>query len=191
MFSSKKVSPEAGHDRELAARCVAGELGAFEELYRQQGLRIYNLAARMAGNPADAEELVQEVFMLAYRKLDGFKGESALGTWLYRIAVNLCVDHLRSRQTRMGRVTDPLEDDEGQLRPIASGPPAEPQAVARLDLDRAIEKLPASYRAAFVLHDVEGLEHREVGALLGIAEGTSKSLLHKARMRLRVILAGA
>ena len=191
MFSSKKKSPEADQSRELAARCVAGELEAFEELYRQHGARIYNLAYRMAGNAADAEELVQDVFLLAYRKLDSFKGESALGTWLYRLAVNLCVDHLRSRQARMGHLTDPLENDEGQLRPIASGPPPEPTRVAHIDLERAVGRLPESYRAAFVLHDVEGLEHREIGQLLGIAEGTSKSLLHKARMRLRVILAGA
>jgi RNA polymerase sigma-70 factor (ECF subfamily) len=191
MFSSKKKSPEEGQGRELAARCIAGEIGAFEELYREQGQRIYNLACRMAGNAADAEELVQDVFLLAHRKLDTFKGESALGTWLYRLAVNLCVDHLRSRQARMGQATDPLENGEGQLRPIASGPPPEPGAVARLDLERAIALLPESYRAAFVLHDVEGLEHREIGRVLGIAEGTSKSLLHKARMRLRAILAGA
>ena len=186
-FSSKKVSTSAS-DKDLAARCQRGDLDAFEELYRQQGPRIYSLAFRMTGVSAEAEELVQEVFLLAFRKLDSFKGESALGTWLYRLASNLCVDHLRSRQTRMGHLTDPIENEAGELKPLASGPPPE-MVLTSLDLERAIEKLPVSYRSAFVLHDVEGYEHKEVGAMLGIAEGTSKSLVFKARRRLRALLA--
>lgn len=191
MFSSKKKSTPASADLDLAGRCLRGDLGAFEELYRQQGPRIYSLAYRMTGGSAsDAEELVQETFLLAFRKLDSFKGESALGTWLYRLASNLCVDHLRSRHARMAQVSEPIENEAGELKPFASGPPAE-MVLTAIDLERAVAKLPVSYRSAFVLHDVEGYEHKEVGAMLGIAEGTSKSLVFKARRRLRTLLSGA
>jgi RNA polymerase sigma-70 factor (ECF subfamily) len=173
-------------DRELAARCLAGDREAFEGLYRQHGSRLYNLTYRMVG-AGEAEDLLQDVFLLAFRKLDSYRGESSLGTWLYRLAVNLCLDHLRSRHGQMAQVTDSLDED-GAPAVAAPGRPAE-AGVARMDLERAIEQLPPSYRAAFVLHDVEGYQHDEIARLLGIAEGSSKSLLHKARMRLRRLLA--
>jgi len=189
MFSSKKSGGTKADDMELAARCVRGELGAFEELYKQHATRLYSLAYRMAGTSADAEELVQEAFLLAHRKLDTFKGESALGTWLYRLTVNLCVDHLRSKQTKASQRTESLDDEPWPARRPAAAPTTE-LTLTRLDLERAIAKLPDSYRSAFLLHDVEGFEHKEVGDLLGIAEGTSKSLVHKARMKLRGMLDG-
>jgi len=174
-------------DAELVTRCRNGEPAAFEELYRQHAGRLYNLAYRMAGTPADAEDLLQEIFLLAHRKLDSFKGESALSTWLYRLAMNVCLDFVRSRQVRAGRLTDSLDDD----RP--GGPPAPqtlpPDSVARLDLERAIAQLPDGCRTAFLLHDVEGLEHHEVAAILGVSTGTSKSQVHKARVRIRLFLA--
>jgi RNA polymerase sigma-70 factor (ECF subfamily) len=174
-------------DRELAARCVAGDGEAFESLYRQHANRLYNLACRMAG-PAMAEDLLQDVFLQAYRKLGTYKGDSSLGTWLYRLTLNLCLDHLRSRHGHMDQVTDSL-DEEDAAPAVSRERPAEANA-ARLDLERAIEQLPPSYRAAFVLHDVEGYQHDEIARLLEIAEGSSKSLLHKARLRLRVLLGG-
>ncbi len=172
-------------DRELAAKCLAGDREAFEGLYRQHANRLYNLVYRMAGR-SEADDLLQDVFLQAYRKMGSYKGESSLGTWLYRLATNLCLDHLRSRQGRMAGMTDSLEDEDAA--PAASPErPAEAHA-ARMDLEMAIETLPPSYRAAFVLHDVEGYQHDEVARLLGIAEGSSKSLLHKARLRLRAAL---
>jgi RNA polymerase sigma-70 factor (ECF subfamily) len=176
-------------DLELAQRCRDGDAAAFEELYRTHAGRLYNLLFRMAGSAHDAEDLLQEVFLHAYRKLAGFRGESTLGTWLYRLAVNHCLDVLRGRQTKMQRATDSL-DDEGAVEPAAAMPVV-PTAISRLDLDRAIAKLPDGCRAAFVLHDVEGFEHHEVGRLLGISQGTSKSQVHKARMKLRTLLSGA
>jgi RNA polymerase sigma-70 factor, ECF subfamily len=172
-------------DRDLAARCLAGDREAFEGLYRQHAHRLYNLAYRMAGS-TEADDLLQDVFLQAYRKLGTYKGESSLGTWLYRLAMNLCLDHLRSRHGKMAQVTDSIdEDDAPEL--ASPGRPADAHA-ARLDLQQAIETLPPSYRAAFVLHDVEGYQHDEIAKLLGIAEGSSKSLLHKARLRLRSLL---
>ena len=176
---------ESRGDRDLAARVLAGDREAFEGLYRQHAHRLYNLAFRMTG--ADAEDLLQDVFLQAYRKLGSYKGDSSLGTWLYRLTMNLCLDHLRSKQGKMGQVTDSL--DEEDAAPVASPfRPAEANN-ARLDLEQAIAQLPPSYRSAFVLHDVEGYQHDEIAGILGIAEGSSKSLLHKARLRLREILA--
>ncbi|PYR76472.1 MAG: RNA polymerase subunit sigma-24 [Acidobacteria bacterium] len=170
----------------LVERVRRGELGAFEELYRTHAGRLYSLACRMLGNPADAEDLLQEIFLAAHRKLDGFRGDAALGTWLYRLATNQILDHLRSRAARAGQLTDAL-DDTGTIADTASGRLGD-RAVTKLDLERALAQLPEGCRAAFLLHDVEGLEHQEVAHVLGIAEGTSKSQVHKARLRLRALL---
>jgi RNA polymerase sigma-70 factor (ECF subfamily) len=184
------VAPASGRVEEaaLVERCRAGDLAAFEEIYRTHSGRLYSLACRMVGNPTEAEDLLQDIFLAAHRKLDGFRGESALGTWLYRLATNQCLDHLRSRAARTDQVTDAL-DDEPSLSDVRSRGIAE-RTVAKMDLERALAKLPEGARAAFVLHDIQGLEHREVADALGIAEGTSKSQVHKARLRLRRILAG-
>jgi RNA polymerase sigma-70 factor, ECF subfamily len=168
-------------DLALAARCRAGAAGAFEELYRAQAPRLFGLACRLVGRP-DAEDLLQEIFLAAHRKLGLYKGESSLGTWLYRLATNLCLDHLRFAQA-----TDALDEDREHApaaRVTAIG------SVDRIDLERALAALPDGCRTVFVLHDVEGFEHREIATLLGVADGTSKSQLHKARMRLRQTLAG-
>jgi len=170
----------------LVQRCRSGDLGAFEELYRAHAGKLFSVACRMLGNPADAEDLLQEIFLLAHRKLDSFRGDSALGTWLYRLATNHCLDYLRSRAARTNHVTDALEDDAGPFEP--GGRTLAEQTVTKMDLERALARLPEGCRAAFVLHDVQGLEHREVAQALGIAEGTSKSQVHKARLRLRALL---
>jgi RNA polymerase sigma-70 factor (ECF subfamily) len=176
-------------DRDIVQRCRRGELGAFEELYKRHGSRLYTVAYRITGSAADAEDLVQDIFLQVFRRLDSFRGEAALGTWLHRLAVNACLDFVRSKQGRRQRVTDTAEDLDALEAP-AKGPWRPDAALDRMDLERAIAQLPPSYRRAFLLHDVEGLEHHEIGATLGIAEGTSKSLLFKARMRLRTLLRG-
>jgi RNA polymerase sigma-70 factor (ECF subfamily) len=170
---------------ELVARCQAGDVGAFETLYLQHAARIYSLACRIAGSPEDGEDLLQEIFLQAHRKIGTFKGDAAIGTWLYRLAVNHCLDYVRGRQAKMNKLTETL-DAEGSIEPIAR----RESPIARLDLERAIERLPEGCREAFVLHDVEGFDHKEVAALLGIAEGTSKSQVFKARMKLRGYLRG-
>jgi RNA polymerase sigma-70 factor (ECF subfamily) len=167
-------------------RIRRGELGAFEELYRAHAGRIYSLALRMLGNAADAEDLLQEIFLTAHRKLETFRGDAALGTWLYRLATNQVLDHVRSRAARTGQMTDGLDD--AAVIADGMGHRLGERAIDRIDLERALAQLPEGCRAAFVLHDVEGLEHREVADVLGIAEGTSKSQVHKARLRLRALL---
>jgi RNA polymerase sigma-70 factor (ECF subfamily) len=173
-------------DLELVERCQAGSAEAFEELYRQHAARLYNLAFRMTGSAEEAEDLLQDVFLQAHRKLRSFRGESSLGTWLYRLGMNRCLDYLRGRQAKMGRATESL-DAEAAAEPAAPLP-AVPTAVSRLDLDRAIARLPEGCRAVFLLHDVEGFDHGEVASILGISEGTSKSQVHKARVKLRAML---
>jgi RNA polymerase sigma-70 factor (ECF subfamily) len=134
----------------------------------------------------EAEDLLQEIFLTAHRKLSLYKGESSLGTWLFRLGANQCIDYLRSRGMRLSQLTDALED----AREPASQPGVGSVVgvVDRLDLERALTSLPPGSRAIFVLHDVEGFEHGEIASLLGISDGTSKSQLHKARMRLRKAL---
>jgi RNA polymerase sigma-70 factor (ECF subfamily) len=173
-------------DLELAQRCGRGDPDAFEQLYRAHAGRLYSLIVRMVASTETAEDLLQEVFLTAYRKVGGFRGDSSLGTWLYRMAVNHCLDHLRGRQNKMAKTTDSLED-EGVVEPQASAPLVA-STISRLDLERAIAQLPEGCRTAFVLHDVEGFEHNEIARLLGISEGTSKSQVHKARMKLRSLL---
>lgn len=187
MTTSKSVKgPDTWHaDQALVDRCRRREPGAFEELYRTHAPRVFGLACRMVGR-VDAEDLLQEIFLTAHRKLGQYRGQSALGTWLFRLATNQCLDFLRSRQNRFAQMTDELGDD-----PLPSGPSAGAilGVVDRVDLERALAELPTGCRSVFVLHDVEGLEHREIGDLLGISDGTSKSQLHKARRRLRRLLA--
>src|SRR6476660_6615370 len=179
-------NPVRAEEMALVERCRSGDLVAFEELYRAHAGKLFSVACRMVGNPADAEDLLQEIFLAAHRKLDGFRGESALGTWLYRLATNHCLDYLRSRAARTNQLTDGLDDEPGRYETGRAG--LAEQAVTKMDLERALAQLPEGCRAAFVLHDVQGLEHREVAQALGIAEGTSKSQVHKARLRLRSLL---
>lgn len=186
MPPSNPSSDVKSADLELVERIRDGDGSAFEDLYRQHATRLYNLASRMTGTKGEADDLLQDIFLLAYRKMASFRGESSLGTWLYRLAMNHCLDVLRNRQTRMGQQTDSL--DEPEATPVASPVPAL-SAVSRIDLERAIAALPPACRAAFLLHDVEGFGHQEVGTILGVSEGTSKSQVHKARMRIRGYLA--
>jgi RNA polymerase sigma-70 factor, ECF subfamily len=186
MPSSKLSGDVRRSDVEWAAQVAAGDPAAFEALYRQHAGRLFNLASRMSGT-ANAEDTLQEIFLLAYRKIGSFRGESSLGTWLYRLGMNHCLDVLRSRQSRMAQVTDSFDEPEAAPA-VAPGPPL--GTVSRLDLERAIEALPPACRAAFLLHDVEGFGHGEVAAILGISDGTSKSQVHKARLRIRQYLGG-
>jgi RNA polymerase sigma-70 factor (ECF subfamily) len=173
-------------DLELAARCATGDGEAFEQLYRRHAGRLFNLARRMMGTTEDAEDVLQNVFLQAHRTMDRFRGDASIGTWLYRLTINQCLDQLRGRRARDARVTDSLDAEEAPEPALPA--PAVPTVVNRMDLERAIEHLPPGSRAVFLLHDVEGFEHGEIGRMLGISEGTSKSQAHKARLKLRTML---
>ena len=173
-------------DYELTQAASSGDMPAFEELYARHSRRVYSLCLRMTANTAEAEDLAQEVFIQLYRKAGSFRGESAFTTWLHRLTVNQVLMHFRRRGVKMEQVT---EDGESPQQVVAGTEnPSQMPVVDRIALDRAVGKLPPGYRAVFVLHDVEGHEHEEVARLLGCSVGTSKSQLHKARMRLRQLL---
>ncbi len=166
----------------LVERARRGDKNAFEQLYRENVGRVYALCLRMSGDPSRAEELTQDVFVQAWRKLSAFRGESAFSSWLHRIAVNQVYQAGRSEKRRLARVFTTAEPEtlDGAKHMADPG--------VRLDLERAIRKLPQGARAAFVLHDVQGYTHGEIGDLMGIAEGTVKAQLHRARKLLRKAL---
>jgi len=159
---------------------------SFEKLYTQHYRRVYSLCLRMTANVADAEDLAHDVFLQVQRKIASFRGDSAFTTWLHRITVNQVLMHFRKRSVRSELTTDTGEMPE-LVEPFVSRRQALP-VIDRIALISAVEKLPNGYRTVFLLHGVEGYEHEEIARVLGISAGTSKSQLHKARMRLRSIL---
>jgi RNA polymerase sigma-70 factor (ECF subfamily) len=163
-------------------RAQAGDADAFGTLYRAHAGRIYALCLRLEGDPGRAEELVQDVFVRAWRSLGSFRFQSAFGTWLHRLAVNVVLADRRAAWRRDRRVMT-TEDPEAMEPPGAGHDPA-----LRMDLEAAIATLPPGARAVFVLHDVEGYQHREIASMTGIAEGTSKAQLFRARRLLRKAL---
>jgi RNA polymerase sigma-70 factor (ECF subfamily) len=171
-------------EEKLIERCKNGDLRAFEEIYNSYGRRLYGLCLRMSGNNADAEELMQEVFMILLAKIKSFRGEAKFSTWLYRIGVNTCISWLRKK-----RITQVSIDDTPELSETLGRPPA--PLAQRETLKRGIAGLPAGYRAAVIMHDVQGMNHNEIAEVLGITVGASKSQLFKARRKLRDYLEGS
>ncbi|MEP6573005.1 MAG: RNA polymerase sigma factor [Gemmatimonadota bacterium] len=166
----------------LVGRARDGDALAFRALYEEHVGRVYAVCLRMSGDGNQAEELTQRVFVRAWNKLGSFRGESLFSTWLHRLAVNEVLGDRRTTQRRERRVE--LSDDiEAHNAPTTGTMPG-----GRLDLDRAIAALPPGARQIFVLHDIEGYEHEEIARLTGIAPGTSKAQLHRARRILREAL---
>jgi RNA polymerase sigma-70 factor (ECF subfamily) len=173
-------------DYRLAQRVASGDMLAFEEFYERYHRRVYALCLRMTGNTAEAEDLTQEVFIHVYRKIGSFRGDSTLMTWLHRVTVNRTLMHFRKSAVRRERTTEDGATPEPAVRPAERL--GQMPAVDRLMLEKAITQLAPGYRAVFILHDVEGYEHSEIARSLGISTGTSKSQLHKARLRLRQLI---
>lgn len=163
-------------------RAQDGDRAAFEEIYREHVGRVFAVCLRMAGDRRMAEELTQDVFIRAWRKLRSFRGESAFGSWLHRLAVNAVLGRMRSDKRRWARVFE--TDDATALEPKGSCPSPD----AGIDLERAIAALPEGARTVFVLYEIEGYTHQEIAQLAGIARGTSKAQLHRARRLLREAL---
>ena len=159
------------------ALAAAGDVRAFERLYRAHLPRVHGLVRRMTAG-RDADELTQDVFVRVWQKLSSFRGESAFGTWLHRLAANVVIERFRSDTTRRQRHVDGEEIFE-------TLPALQRTGDLAMDLDVALTKLPDGAREIFVLHDVEGYKHQEIADMLGISPGTSKAQLHRARMMLR------
>jgi RNA polymerase sigma-70 factor (ECF subfamily) len=181
-----EAEPLPNSDRDLAKSAAAGDMVAFEELYRRHNRRVYALCLRMTRSVEEAEDLTQEAFIQLYRKIGSFRGDSAFSTWLHRLTVNQVLMHFRKRSVKMERTTEEGETPEQTVKGTEN--PNQMPVIDRIALDRAIAQLPPGYRTVFLLHDVEGHEHEEVARILNIAVGTSKSQLHKARMKLRSLL---
>ena len=165
-----------------ARRAATGDEAAFERLYRRHVARIHTMVRRMAGTDA-ADDLTQDIFVRAWDKLATFRGESAFGTWLYRLGVNVVLSRRRSDKNDRTWILD----DE-----VAFGDATQPMVhpATRMDLDSAIARLPDGARKIFVLHDVEGWTHEEIAEQMGLVPGTSKSQLSRARAALRRMLDG-
>src|SRR5262245_52022875 len=184
--ATTKPEPAPNSDLALAIAAGKGDIGAFEELYERHNRRVYSLCLRMTQNVTEAEDLTQEAFIQLFRKIGSFRGDSAFTTWLHRLTVNQVLMHFRKASVKRERVTDEGETPVQVVRGTEN-PNAMP-IVDRIALDKAIAQLPNGYRTVFVLHDVEGYEHEAIAKMLRISVGTSKSQLHKARMKLRGIL---
>ena len=173
-------------DIELCKMAADGSLAAFEVIYQRYHRRTFSLTLRMTGSQTEAEDLTQEVFIQLFRKIGSFRGDSAFSTWLHRLTVNQVLMHFRKRSFKNEKTTE--EGDMPEQAVTGSANPNKMAVVDRIALKNAIAELPRGYKNVFVLHDVEGFEHEEVARMLGISVGTSKSQLHKARLKLRGLL---
>ena len=176
------------HDNDLASLAANGDAAAFEEIHSRHRRLVYSVALRMTGNRADAEDLTQETFLSLLRGINGFRGDAAFVSWLYRLTVNQVLMHFRRRrsrpedQTTNGQLPEPVRGGAWASDPLS--------ATDRIAVRAAVRALPPGYRTTVILHDVEGYGHGEIARLTGRRPGTSKSQLHKARARLRRMLSG-
>lgn len=171
---------DAGEDAILVRRAASADVSAFEALYRRHHRRVHGVIVRLVGHAgARAEDLTQEAFVRAWQALPAFRFESAVSTWLHRLAVNTALMELRARRSR------PQADDDEDALESLSLPDTAGRAVLGRDLERAVASLPPRARAVLVLHDVEGWKHEEIAQELGMAVGSSKAQLHRARGLLR------
>ncbi len=173
-------------DYELTQASANGDMGAFEEVYNRHHRRVYAICLRMLKNVTEAEDLTQDVFIQLYRKIGSFRGDSAFTTWLHRLTVNQVLMHFRKRNVKYEKTT---EEGEAPIQIVGGTEnPRKMPVVDKIALENAIEQLPPGYKNVFILHDIEGYEHEEVARILGCSVGTSKSQLHKARLKLRKLL---
>jgi RNA polymerase sigma-70 factor, ECF subfamily len=181
---SERLTADSSQDAGVAAACLSGNLQGYEQLYRWQGSRMKNLARNLLGSQADAEDAVQETFLKIQRNIASFRGQSSFVTWSFRILVNTCHDLRRARVRRKDRASD----DVDSLLPgdVPRAPVAHPSL--RMALERALERLTAHQREVFLLYEVEGFRHAEIGGMLGISETASKNTLFQAKKNLRALL---
>lgn len=176
-FSNAVNRPAGDSEQILVQRAKRADARAFEALYRAHSGRVFGLCLRMTGNRAEAEDCTQEAFIQAWRKLSRFRGDSSFGTWLHRVAVNVVLSRMRSSRRERDRL-DTVSDVHPPRESIGDSGHVQ-------DLEAALETLPSGARHVFVLHAVYGYSHDETGGMLGIAAGTSKAQLHRAKRLLR------
>jgi RNA polymerase sigma-70 factor (ECF subfamily) len=172
-----RIQPDAAS---LVARARGGDQSAFESVYRMHAAQVFGVCLRLAGDRREAEELAQDAWVRAWERLATFRGDATFGTWMHRLTVNLLLDRRRSDARWRRRVVSMEEDGQAERRPATAAP-----AGARLDLERAVATLPDGARLVFLLHEVDGYKHREIADRLGVAVGTVKAQLHRARKLLK------
>lgn len=177
-------------EAEVIAKAQAGDVSCFEALYNSHKRHVFSLCLRMTGDYPQAEDFTQEAFLQLYRKIALFRGESAFSTWLHRLSVNVVLMHFRKKGLPLVSLEEglwPQHEGEGP-KEFGAKDHVLQGSIDRITLENAVKELPPGYRIIFVLHDVEGYEHNEVAEMLGCSIGNSKSQLHKARMKLRILL---
>jgi RNA polymerase sigma-70 factor (ECF subfamily) len=177
LWSERDRGPVLTDADDYVAQAAAGDVRAFEQLYRTHLPRVHSLVRRMAGG-RDTDELTQDVFVRVWQKLKTFRGDSAFGTWLHRLTVNVLIERFRSEATRRQRLVDGDAIFDQIAAPLRSRD-------FSMDFETSLMKLPDGAREIFVLHDIEGYKHHEIATVLEISAGTSKAQLHRARMMLR------
>jgi len=185
------VNTTAQHqsDLELVKRAQSGDADAFAALFYAHKPRVYSLCLRMTNNTAEAEDLTQDAFLQVFRKLATFRGDSALSTWLYRVAVNTVLMHFRKKGLRQVSLDESSNQDTRVVkREYGSVDERLSGCVDRIALARAMQDLPAGYRTIFLLHEIKGYEHQEIARILRCSVGNSKSQLHKAKLKMRELL---
>jgi len=183
--------PQELADADVVPLAQQGDAAAFEKIYRLHSRRVYSLCLRMAGNPTEAEDLTQDVFLQLFRKIGTFRGDSAFSTWLHRLCVNIVLMRFRKKsvaETSFDAITNPEEESFTPPQEFG-GPDLRLNGVIdRIALQAAINELPPGYKVMFILHYVQGCSHSEIAQMFGCSVGNSKSQVHKARMRLRGLL---
>lgn len=189
MNTDTQINLRSDSDLDLVKRAQEGDADAFAGIFNAHKARIYSVCLRMTNNTAEAEDLTQDAFLQVFRKLATFRGDSALSTWLYRIAVNTVLMHFRKKVLRQVSLDEPYNQDAKNVRrEYGRRDDRLTGSVDRIALARAIQELPHGYRTIFLLHEVEGYEHQEIAELLDCSVGNSKSQLHKAKLRVRELL---
>ena len=178
-------------DSDVVKRAQQGDSDAFAILFHAHKSRIYSVCLRMTNNAAEAEDLTQDAFLQVFRKIAAFRGDSAFSTWLHRIAVNTVLMHFRKKSLSQVSLDEPYSNSDGAKirREYGTKDNRLAGCVDRVALASAIKELPHGYRTIFLLHEVEGYEHQEIAEMLGCSVGNSKSQLHKAKLRIRELLA--
>jgi RNA polymerase sigma-70 factor, ECF subfamily len=178
-------------DPDVVKRAQRGDSDAFAALFHAHKARIYSVCLRMTNNSAEAEDLTQDAFLQVFRKIATFRGDSAFSTWLHRIAVNTVLMHFRKKSLSQVSLDEPYSNSNGAKirREYGTKDSRLAGCVDRVALASAIKELPHGYKTIFLLHEVEGYEHQEIAEMLGCSVGNSKSQLHKAKLRIRELLA--
>jgi RNA polymerase sigma-70 factor (ECF subfamily) len=183
------TSAQRKSDADLVRLALAGNEDAFATLFNAHRTKVYSLCLRMTSNTAEAEDLTQDAFLQVFRKLGTFRGDSALSTWLYRVAVNTVLMHFRKKSLRQVSLEEPANRETGSpKREHGKVDERLSTSIDRIALTRAMKELPVGYRTIFLLHEVKGYEHHEIARLLRCSVGNSKSQLHKAKARMRELL---